>query len=264
VVVGGYTGTYDAKAHGASGSFSGVAGDTGAVGATLDLGARFTDAPGGKAQWSFSGGTNYEDQSGDVDIVIGKANATVTVVNYSGTYDGSSHTASVTITGVGSDGTLASNLVSRTNAGSSSTTASISGQKNYNDVSGTANINIAQKHITGSFTAADKVYNGSDAATVNGTDLDGAVVGDDVSLSITDATFSDQNVERTRSLFAPTLRAGTARAVCPSTIPPVTLIAKVTLPSLLRLSAPCVDAVVKSANESAVMSALAVATKSRT
>ena len=41
----------------------------------LDLGMTFTDVPGGTATWTFKGGTNYKDESGDVAIVISKADA---------------------------------------------------------------------------------------------------------------------------------------------------------------------------------------------
>ena len=49
--------------------------------AGLNLGASFTDAPGGTATWTFSGGTNYKDQSGDVAIAIAKATQTITWSN---------------------------------------------------------------------------------------------------------------------------------------------------------------------------------------
>ena len=57
----------------------------GAVRLRLNLGARFTDVPGGTATWTFTGGTNYNNQSGDAAIVINKADATVTVNGFSGT-----------------------------------------------------------------------------------------------------------------------------------------------------------------------------------
>ena len=87
MTVTGYTGTYDATEHGATGSVTGVDADGGALGSSLDLGVRFTDAPGGTAGWVFHGGTNYLDESGEVAIEIAKADAVVTVTGYSGTYD---------------------------------------------------------------------------------------------------------------------------------------------------------------------------------
>ena len=90
---------YDAEAHGASGSATGVGRRD--LGGSLNLGARFTDVPGGTANWTFTGGTNYNDQSGTAAIVISQANATVTVTGYTGTYDAEAHGASGTATGVG-------------------------------------------------------------------------------------------------------------------------------------------------------------------
>ena len=75
VVVNGYSGTYDAAAHGAT-----LAHATGVGGVNLSggvsLGDSFTNVPGGTAHWTFSA-ANYNDQSGDVAITIGKATATV-------------------------------------------------------------------------------------------------------------------------------------------------------------------------------------------
>ena len=64
--------------------------------AGLNLGATFTDYPGGTANWSFTGGTNYNDQNGTAAIVINKADATVIVNGYSGTYDAAPHGATGT------------------------------------------------------------------------------------------------------------------------------------------------------------------------
>ena len=57
--------------------------------------------PGGTANWTFTGGTNYIDQSGTAAITINQADATVTVTGYTGTYDGAAHGATGTATGVG-------------------------------------------------------------------------------------------------------------------------------------------------------------------
>ena len=56
--------------------------------AFLSFGEKFTNVPGGTAAWSFSGGTNYNPQNGTAAIVISKADATVTVSDYTGIYDG--------------------------------------------------------------------------------------------------------------------------------------------------------------------------------
>jgi hypothetical protein len=69
--VSGFTGTYDGFAHGATGTVTGVNNEN--LNALLNLGATFTDVPGGIANWSFSGGTNYNPASGQATITINKA-----------------------------------------------------------------------------------------------------------------------------------------------------------------------------------------------
>jgi hypothetical protein len=86
VAVNGYTGTYDGNAHGATGSATGVNSED-LIG-LLNLGASFTNVPGGTANWTFAGNGNYNPQSGSVAITINKANATINVTGYSVTYDG--------------------------------------------------------------------------------------------------------------------------------------------------------------------------------
>jgi hypothetical protein len=68
VTVNGYTGVYDALPHGASGTATGIGGVD--LSAGLNLGATFTNVPGGTANWTFTGGTNYNDKNGSVAIVI--------------------------------------------------------------------------------------------------------------------------------------------------------------------------------------------------
>lgn len=73
----GYSDVYDAAPHGATGACTGVLGESDVLGG-LSLGSTFTDVPGGSANWTFTGGTNYEDQSGSVDIVITQAPLEIT------------------------------------------------------------------------------------------------------------------------------------------------------------------------------------------
>ena len=66
---------------------------------------------------------------------------------------------------------------------------------NYNLTSvGTTTAEIATKVITGSFTAANKLYDGTSAATITGRSLVGVVSGDDVSLVGGAATFANAAV----------------------------------------------------------------------
>src|SRR5262249_57842847 len=64
-------------------------------GAGLELGASFSTAAGGTAHWTFTGGTNYNDAQGDVAIALSKADASILVNGYSGTYDGQAHGATL-------------------------------------------------------------------------------------------------------------------------------------------------------------------------
>ena len=73
--VSGYTGVYDSHAHGATGSAAGVNGEN--LTSLLDLGASFTNVPGGTAHWTFAGNNNYSPASGDATITISKANSTI-------------------------------------------------------------------------------------------------------------------------------------------------------------------------------------------
>jgi hypothetical protein len=77
VVVNGYTGIYDGAAHGATGSAAGVNSED--LSGLSNLGASFTNVPGGTANWTFAGNGNYNAQSGSVAITINKANATINV-----------------------------------------------------------------------------------------------------------------------------------------------------------------------------------------
>src|SRR5205823_3179914 len=126
----------------------GVAGDSSAAGSTLDFGSSFTNAPGGTANWAFTGGTNYNDQTGSVAIDIAKANATVTVTGYSGTYDAAAHGATGSVAGVAGD---LSATGSSLNLGSTFKNApggianwTFTGGTNYNNQSGSVAIDIAK------------------------------------------------------------------------------------------------------------------------
>jgi hypothetical protein len=68
ISVNGYSGVYDGNAHGATGSATGVGGAN--LNAFLNLGASFTNVPGGTAHWTFSGNANYTTANGDVQIDI--------------------------------------------------------------------------------------------------------------------------------------------------------------------------------------------------
>ena len=101
IVVSGYSGVYDGLAHGASGSASGVGGEI--LTSLLNLGAQFTNVPGGTATWSFAGDANYKTASGSVGIVIAKATAAFSDLSSPSIITG---TASTTLSGKITLGTL--------------------------------------------------------------------------------------------------------------------------------------------------------------
>ena len=143
VLVTPYTVTYDANPHTASYSITGVGSDAAAVGSSITLNTTHTNAGAYGDSWSFSGGNNYYGiASTAISDVIGKANATVLVTPYTVTYDRTPHTASYSITGVGTDPAAAGSSISlnttHTNAGAYGDTWSFSGGNNYNDIASTA------------------------------------------------------------------------------------------------------------------------------
>ncbi|MEO6238242.1 MAG: DNA/RNA non-specific endonuclease, partial [Vicinamibacterales bacterium] len=70
IAVTGFTGWYDGAVHGAIGSATGVGTDT--LTGLLHLGATFVNAPGGIANWTFEGNTNYNTAAGAVTIEIAR------------------------------------------------------------------------------------------------------------------------------------------------------------------------------------------------
>ncbi|MDQ3817288.1 MAG: Ig-like domain-containing protein, partial [Acidobacteriota bacterium] len=159
ITINGYTGLYDGHAHGATGSAIGVGGED--LTSLLNLGASFTDAPGGTAHWSFAGDANYKQAAGDVNITITQATATISVNGYTGVYDGQSHGATGSAIGVNGE-----NLSSLLNLGASFTNVpggtaqwSFAGNTNYQAASGTVNIVISKATPTLSWNSpADITY----------------------------------------------------------------------------------------------------------
>nr|MBA3356688.1 MBG-2 domain-containing protein [Pyrinomonadaceae bacterium] len=161
VIVNGYTGIYDAAAHGATGSATGVGSVD--LSAGLNLGATFTDVPGGTATWTFTGGTNYNDQTGTAAIVINKADATVIVNGYTGIYDAAAHGATGSATGVGSaDLSAGLNLgATFTDVPGGTANWTFTGGTNYNDQTGTAAIVVNKADAIINVSGYTGVYNGA-------------------------------------------------------------------------------------------------------
>src|SRR4029079_9319544 len=114
--------------------------------------------------WTFTGTANYNNQSGTVDDFIGKGNATVVVTAYSVTFDANPHTATYTITGVGTDTTAAGSSINvsattHTDAGTYNGDAwSFSGGNNYNDQNGAVDDVIGKANATVVVTAYNVTY----------------------------------------------------------------------------------------------------------
>ena len=74
---------------------------------------------------------------------------------------------------------------------------------NYNLTSvGTATADITAKELTGSFTAANKVYDGNTSATVDTRSLPGVISPDTVNLDVTNAQFDNKNVGNGKTVSA--------------------------------------------------------------
>ena len=152
------------------------------------------------------------------------ASVTTTVGAGPFTYNGSTQVGgSGTVTGAGGLDTSATSLTYSANsdgtgvadqihAGTYYVTAHYTGDANHTPSDGSAvAISILARHITGSFTAADKVYDGKISATVLTRSLVGVLGTDAVSLTGGTATFASKNVGTwTVTLTAATLGGGAA------------------------------------------------------
>jgi|GEM_PF-1693784 len=189
VSVTGYSGIYDGHAHGATGSATGVNGES--LTSLLSLGATFTDVPGGTAHWTFAGDANYAPSSGDAAITITQAAATVNVNGYTGVYDGHAHGATGTATGVNGE-----NLTSLLNLGATFTDVpggtahwTFAGNTDYAPSSGDASIAITQAAATVNVNGYTGVYDGhAHGATGTATGVNGENLSSLLNLG---ATFTD-------------------------------------------------------------------------
>jgi hypothetical protein len=126
--------------------------------------------------WSFTGGANYNNQSGTVNDCIAKANATIKVFGYIVTYDGYYHTATGTATGVLGENLLGApyndilNLSGTTHRNAftysdSWTFTDVTG--NYNNASGNVTDIIYQAKLTITALTNTKTYDcGTSAAAI--------------------------------------------------------------------------------------------------
>ena len=139
--ISGYTGVYDTAYHGATGTCSGIGGESAGM---LDLGASFKDVPGGTVDWSFTGNGNYKDKDGTAPIVITKADAACSVSGYSGVFDNIAHGASGSCSGINGENAGTLNLgQTYTYPTGGPADWTFTGNGNYNDQSGSVQITIS-------------------------------------------------------------------------------------------------------------------------
>ncbi|MFN7803474.1 MAG: ELWxxDGT repeat protein, partial [Planctomycetaceae bacterium] len=92
-----YTGVYDGNSHTASVTITGIGGVE--LASDSVTGTNVMDS--GMMAYASVMDSNYEYADGAAYLTITRATANVSIVDYTGVYDGNSHTASVTITGIG-------------------------------------------------------------------------------------------------------------------------------------------------------------------
>ncbi|HSC53241.1 MAG TPA: T9SS type A sorting domain-containing protein [Phnomibacter sp.] len=162
ISVTGYDVPYDATAHTATGTATGVLAEALAgldlSGTTHTTGGTYTDS------WSFTDVTgNYNDKSGTVSDKISKVNASISVTGYSGVYTGTAHGATGTATGVGGV-----NLGSLLHVASTTYTNvpgglvhwTFDGDDNYNAASEDAMVTIGKANPSITVTGYSVTYNG--------------------------------------------------------------------------------------------------------
>ena len=252
IVVTPYSAAYDGNAHGVTGTATGVKSEslTG-----LNLGATFTNVPGGTANWTFTDVTgNYNNKNGSALVTISKAALTVTgIAADNKVYDQTTHatlTGPATLVGVlGTDnvklniGGVAGAFADK-NVGASKTVTisglTISGTDagNYSLTQPTATADITARPLTVTgITANDKVYNGDAIAALNtgGAVLHGGIIlGDEVTLNTSGAAgaFADKNVGTGKAVTVSGLTLDGTDAGNYAITPPTTTTAGITAKAL--------------------------------
>ena len=165
-VVGG-TFPYDGDPHGATGTATGEFSED--LSSLLDLGAAFTNVPGGTANWTFAGNGNYNSASGSANIVITAAPTTVTVTFESGpyVYRGTPFTATARATGTELDEDISASIVysgdctNVTSPNGCTATASFAGDTNHAPSTSFASITIGQATPTVTISGGTFTYDGN-------------------------------------------------------------------------------------------------------
>jgi hypothetical protein len=169
IVVNGFSGQYDAIAHGATGTAKGVKGED--LGALLSLGATFTDVAGGTAHWTFAGNTDYKAAAGDATITITQAPSSVAVTCPAGvTYNGIPQMpCSAIATGINLSQVLAVVYMSNTNAGLASASAAFAGDNNHTGNTNSTTFMISPAPTSTSVSTSPNPSNWGDVVTLTAT-----------------------------------------------------------------------------------------------
>ena len=163
-----YAGPYDGSAHGLQGTATGVGGVN--LDASLNLGASFTNAPGGTATWTFNGGTNYTDQTGSEGVTITPVASTTTVTFETGpyVYRGTPFTAAATVTGLNLSQAVpvvySGDCANVTGVNGCTATATFAGDANHTSSTNSASVTVAQRPITVTAQPNTKVADGNTTA----------------------------------------------------------------------------------------------------
>ncbi|MFE3849264.1 beta strand repeat-containing protein, partial [Flavobacterium sp. LB3P45] len=162
-----YSGVYDAAAHTASGTATGVGSVN--LSSGLSFATSYTNVLGGSTGWSFTGGTNYNDASGTAQVTIAKAPSVTTVTIAAGApfiYTGSAISqASVSVTGAGGLSLTPTPVYANNiNVGTANASYSYTGDANHEGSTDTKDFAIAKAPSVTTVTIAAGVpftYTGS-------------------------------------------------------------------------------------------------------
>jgi hypothetical protein len=180
-----YNLTYDGNSHTATGKCTGAGGAD--LSSGLDLsGTTHTGAGTYTDSWTFTDPNgNYNSAKGTVSDTISPASATCNVTGYSVTYDGNSHIATGTCTGVGGAALSGLDLskTAHTNAGSFTDIWTFT-SPNYSPTQGTVGDTISPANATCNVTGYNLTYDGnSHTASGKCTGAKGADLSSDLNLS---------------------------------------------------------------------------------
>ena len=180
-----YSGQYDGRAHGISGTATGAQGED--LSSLLNLGPTYTNAGNYTVDWTFAGNNEYASASGTSTVDIAKADPIISVNGYgftnAVTYDGNAHAATGSAIGVNGESLDGLDVSGTTHtdagnyAGDPWTFTDTTG--NYNDATGTVDDSIAKADATISVVGYGVTYDGNahtatgSAIGVNGESLGG-------------------------------------------------------------------------------------------